>query len=118
MHLDLSGKRAMVCGSTQGIGKAAAIELASMGASITLIARNEEKLKNVLGELNGTHSQKHDYILVDFSFPQEVKKKAEELVEDPVAADAHITLVLEEDDPDARRRALRPTARRSPTACA
>src|SRR4026208_457950 len=78
MHLDLSGKRAMVCGSTQGIGKAAAIELASLGASITLISRNEEKLKNVLGELNGTHNQNHDYIVVDFSFPQDVKKKAEE----------------------------------------
>ena len=42
MYLDLDDKRAIVCGSTQGIGKASAIELASMGASVTLIARNEE----------------------------------------------------------------------------
>src|SRR5688572_17066567 len=78
MHLDLSGKRAIVCGSTQGIGKASAIELALMGASITLIARNEEKLKAVLNELDSSRGQKHDYITVDFSFPQELKKKVEE----------------------------------------
>ena len=77
MHLDLTGKRAIVCGSTQGIGKAAAVELALMGATITLIARNEEKLKNVLSELNSSPGQRHDYIAVDFSYPQEVKKKVE-----------------------------------------
>ena len=44
MNLNLENKVAVVCGSTQGIGKAAAIEMASMGASLVLIARNEEKL--------------------------------------------------------------------------
>ena len=44
MDLNLEGKRAVVCGSTQGIGKASAIELALLGASVTLIARNEKKL--------------------------------------------------------------------------
>ncbi|MEQ9413084.1 MAG: short-chain dehydrogenase, partial [Cyclobacteriaceae bacterium] len=38
MDLNLSGKRAVVCGATQGIGKAAAEELAKLGASITLVA--------------------------------------------------------------------------------
>ena len=42
MNLDLKNKKAIVCGSTQGIGKAVAIELAKMGASVTLVARNEE----------------------------------------------------------------------------
>ena len=48
MNLDLSGKTALVCGSTQGIGKATAIALAKMGANIILLSRNEEKLKSVL----------------------------------------------------------------------
>ena len=78
MYLDLDDKRAIVCGSTQGIGKASAIELASMGASITLIARNEEKLKAVLNELDSSLGQKHDYIVADFSYPEELKKKVEE----------------------------------------
>ena len=48
MNLDLTGKKALVCGSTQGIGKASALELASMGANIILMARDEEKLKSTL----------------------------------------------------------------------
>jgi 3-oxoacyl-[acyl-carrier protein] reductase len=73
MNTSLEGKHAVVCGSTQGIGKATAIQLAEMGASVTLIARNEEKLKNVLKEL--TPHIKHDYIVADFSRPDELAKK-------------------------------------------
>ena len=80
MDLDLTGRRAIVCGSTQGIGKASALELASLGASVTLIARNEEKLKAVLIELNTSRGQKHDHIAVDFSFPQQLKKKVDEYI--------------------------------------
>jgi 3-oxoacyl-[acyl-carrier protein] reductase len=78
MYLDLVDKRAIVCGSTQGIGRASATELASMGASITLIARNEEKLRTVLNELDSSRGQKHNYIAADFSYPQELKSKVEE----------------------------------------
>ena len=77
MNLDLKGKRAMVCGSTQGIGKAAAVELALLGASITLVARNEEALKEVAAQLQTGAGQQHDYIVADFSFPDDLKKKAE-----------------------------------------
>ena len=48
MNLELKNKNALVCGSTQGIGKASAKQLAEMGANITLVARNEDKLKTVL----------------------------------------------------------------------
>lgn len=71
MNLDLTGKNALVCGSTQGIGKAAAIELALLGANVTLVARNEEKLKVTVGELERIGS--HDYIVADFSSPDNVK---------------------------------------------
>lgn len=77
MNLDLSGKRAVVCGSTQGIGKASAIELALLGASVTLVARNAGTLREVIKELKSSPAQKHDYIVVDFSFPDEVKKAVE-----------------------------------------
>jgi 3-oxoacyl-[acyl-carrier protein] reductase len=76
MNLDLTGKRAIVCGSTQGIGKASAIELALMGASVTLIARDEEKLKNVIGEL--IPKGQHNYIVADFSSPEILKQKVTE----------------------------------------
>ena len=44
MNLNLTGKKAIVCGSTQGLDLASAIELALLGASVTLMARNEKKL--------------------------------------------------------------------------
>lgn len=77
MNLNLNGKRALVCGSTQGIGKAAAIELALLGANVTLIARNEEKLKSTVKELS-SNNQQHNYIVADFSEPELLQKKIAE----------------------------------------
>ena len=67
MNLDLKEKNAIVCGSTQGIGEATAVELAKLGANITLIARNENKLSKVLNKLDKSMGQKHSYICIDFS---------------------------------------------------
>ena len=67
MNLGLRNKRAIVCGSTQGIGKAIAIELAKQGVSLTLIARNEQVLKKVLEKLDTSLAQTHTYLCVDFS---------------------------------------------------
>lgn len=77
MDLSLRGKRALVCGSTQGIGKAAAVELASLGAVITLLARNEAKLKTVAGELPAEHGQPHDFCVADFSSVEQVRREVE-----------------------------------------
>ncbi|MDQ3710918.1 MAG: SDR family oxidoreductase [Acidobacteriota bacterium] len=78
MDINLQGKKAFVCGSTQGIGKAAAFELANLGASIVLLARNEDSLKQVKDELNQSQNQRHDYIVADFSSPDELKNKVAE----------------------------------------
>ncbi|MCE3296463.1 MAG: short-chain dehydrogenase [Crocinitomicaceae bacterium] len=75
MDIQLKTKTAIVCGSTQGIGKAAAVELAGNGANIVLVARNEEKLKQVLGELDAASGQKHTYLVADFSNPVELAGK-------------------------------------------
>ncbi|WP_341907703.1 SDR family oxidoreductase [Fluviicola taffensis] len=72
---ELIGKVALVAGSTQGIGKAVAMKLAEMGADIVLLARNEEKLKLVKSELHREGSQTHDYLVVDFTQPLELKQK-------------------------------------------
>jgi 3-oxoacyl-[acyl-carrier protein] reductase len=85
MNLDLKGKRAVVCGSTQGIGKASAIELANLGASVTLVARNEEKLKMVLTELDISKGQKHDYLVADFEWPDQLKEKINSFARDHIA---------------------------------
>ena len=66
MDLSLKGMRALVCGSSQGIGKEIAIELANEGVEVLLIARNEEKLNSVLNELSKKNNQNHRYIVADF----------------------------------------------------
>lgn len=73
MDLKLNNKYALVCGSTAGIGKATAIALANEGAIVTLVARNEEKLKTVLATL--PQSGKHNYIVADFSNPIDLQTK-------------------------------------------
>jgi len=75
MDLDLKGRRAFVCGSTQGIGKAAAIELALLGANVTLVARNEIKLEQTVRELPASPEQHHDFIVADFSLSEELLEK-------------------------------------------
>ncbi len=72
MDLNLRDKSALVCGASQGIGKAAAIELAALGANVTLFARNEERMKMALAELDNSQGQEHDFISADFSKPEEV----------------------------------------------
>lgn len=72
MNLSLDGKRALVCGSTQGIGKACAIELAQLGASVTLMARNADQLRAVLAELPTRSGQQHDIAVADFANPANV----------------------------------------------
>lgn len=77
MNLSLEDKNAVVCGSTQGIGLAIAEELAFLGASCTLIARNEEALQKAIQHLDIALRQKHSYLVADFSKPDTVKKAIE-----------------------------------------
>lgn len=68
MNIDLSNKNALVGAATQGIGAGIATELAKCGANVTLMARNEEKLKNSVAALPVINeNQKHQYLVADFS---------------------------------------------------
>jgi len=81
MDLNLKGKNALVCGSSQGIGKASAIELATLGVHVVLMARNEEVLKKVVQELPKNEND-HDYIVADFSKPKQLKGLLENYIKD------------------------------------
>lgn len=67
MNISLQHKNALVGGSSGGIGKAIAQQLAASGSNVTLMARNKEKLKLVLESLDTSLGQKHQYLVVDFS---------------------------------------------------
>ena len=88
MNLDLTGKTAIVCGSTQGIGLAAAVELALMGANVTLMARNEVSLRQAVETLDTSSNQLHRYIVADFSDNENVKHAVEDYLR--LCPDVHI----------------------------
>lgn len=75
MNLDLTGKNAFVGGSSKGIGWATAVELALLGANVTLVARNELLLKEKVKLLPTNGIQSHDFISIDYSNFEVVKEK-------------------------------------------
>jgi len=69
----MNEKHALVCGSSKGIGASTAIELAKLGVTITLLARDKESLSNVLERLDTSRQQKHNFIIADFDDPHKLK---------------------------------------------
>ena len=80
MDLNLTGKTAIVGGSTQGIGWASAKMLASQGAKCILIARSEDKLKSAVAELEAESGRSHGYLVADYSQPEALKAAVAEFV--------------------------------------
>ncbi len=78
MKIDLRGKKALVGGSSKGIGLGIATELANSGGSVCLMARNESRLKEIVSQL--PDSNNHSYLVVDFSKFEDFKIKIEEYV--------------------------------------
>ena len=66
MKIDLIGKKALVGGSSKGIGLGIARQLAESGASVCLMARDKNKLEEIINELPKYNYQDHEYLLVDF----------------------------------------------------
>ncbi|MEI6948346.1 SDR family oxidoreductase [Paraflavisolibacter sp. H34] len=85
MELSLKGKRAVICGSSQGIGRAVAHELALLGATCVLLARNAASLEEAVAGLPTDFGQQHAFAVADFSKPAEVSAAITALVaEGPV----------------------------------
>lgn len=89
MNLDLKGRRAVVCGSTRGIGLACARQLASQGAEIILLARNERKLQSAVADLENPYGVEHKFIVADFAHPESVRSSVQEAAKN---YDVHILI--------------------------
>jgi len=63
----LNNKNAVVCGASKGIGRAAAVELARLGANVTVVARSEDALRDVVASLATDAGQSHGYLVADFA---------------------------------------------------
>ena len=64
MDLGIAGKRALVTGASQGIGRTMAFAFANEGCRVALIARRDSELKDVVDEIGG-RAKGHDYYPVD-----------------------------------------------------
>jgi 3-oxoacyl-[acyl-carrier protein] reductase len=76
----LEGRRALVCGSSQGIGRAIAVHFADQGAEVILLARSEAELQRLCSQLGSQHRQRHAYLAADLAYPDRLKELLEERV--------------------------------------
>jgi 3-oxoacyl-[acyl-carrier protein] reductase len=65
MDLNLTGRHALVCGASEGIGRAAAHELALLGADVTVLSRSADKLRAVVEALPRAAAQRHSFVAAD-----------------------------------------------------
>jgi 3-oxoacyl-[acyl-carrier protein] reductase len=90
MEINLNNRTALVCGSSQGIGKAIAFQFAKVGANVIMVARNEDLLRENLRLLTNNGLQNHSFVRVDFSEPERTVGKIEELV----VMNGHIDILI------------------------
>ena len=84
MNLQLFGKNALVCGASKGIGRAAAIELAGLGANVTLLARSADALSALSKELPRKEGQEHGFLVADFQDTGSLQEKIEAFTQETV----------------------------------
>jgi len=80
MNVDLVGKNALVCGSSKGIGRAIAVELASLGANVIVAARSADLLADIVTQLPNSVPQNHGFLVIDMEDHDDLIKKVRTLV--------------------------------------
>jgi 3-oxoacyl-[acyl-carrier protein] reductase len=89
MELDLTGRHALVCGASQGIGRATAHELALLGATITALARSETALADMVAALPRPAGQHHSHAVADMGDTEGLRAAVQSIV---AAAPVHVLI--------------------------
>ena len=74
MNISLKSKKALVGGSSKGLGNAVAYQLAMSGASVTLVSSNKDRLIKTVNDLRNKTGINHDYLVVDYNNFEDYKK--------------------------------------------
>ena len=72
MDLSIKGKNAIVCASSQGLGKSAAVDLAKEGVNLAICSRNKDKINLVKEEIEQTSDVKVVAIEADLSSEKDI----------------------------------------------
>lgn len=67
MDLQLTGKRALICGGSSGIGRGVAASLVAEGAHVVLLSRNAEKLEAAAAEMTASGPGRADWVAADLA---------------------------------------------------
>lgn len=87
MNINLSGKTALVGGSSQGIGLAVAKQLAAQGANIILMARSEQTLVQACQQLDTSKQQQHSYLAADLQHPEQAVAQLNKMLNQQINVD-------------------------------
>lgn len=85
--MDLSGKRILVTGASSGIGRETSVLLSKLGATVILVARNEQRLKETYDMLE---KGEHEYISFDISKLDELNELVEMLIKNNKKLDGFV----------------------------
>jgi 3-oxoacyl-[acyl-carrier protein] reductase len=80
MDLSLSNRRALVCGASAGIGRAIALELASLGATVFALARREAALQSLVADIAHRGGPQAHAIALDLDDAPRVQTKLDQLI--------------------------------------
>ena len=70
---------ALVTGASSGIGRAIALELASGGSDLVVVARRRDRLEALAAELHATHAVKVDVLVADVTEPDQLARVEDRL---------------------------------------
>lgn len=83
--MELTGKHILITGGSSGVGRAAAVQASRLGARVTIIARNEERLQETISMMD--NAELHKYYVMDLNEVEKIEGLIKQIVTERGAID-------------------------------